>query len=75
MCTVSLEEAQASLPKLIEQLAADGPIIITRDELPVAQLALPAHGAGRPVPGRCRGMLTILAEDDEHLADFREYMP
>ena len=27
-----------------------------------------------PVPGRAKGMLTILAEDDEHLADFREYM-
>ena len=29
----------------------------------------------RPVPGRCKGMLTIVAEDDEHLEDFKEYMP
>jgi antitoxin (DNA-binding transcriptional repressor) of toxin-antitoxin stability system len=75
MSTVSLEEAQARLPKLIEQLATDGPIIITRDQLPVAQLASLAGNAGSPVPGRCRGMLTVVAEDDEHLADFREYMP
>ena len=25
-------------------------------------------------PGTAKGILTILAEDDEHLADFREYM-
>ncbi len=26
-------------------------------------------------PGSAKGMLQVLAEDDEHLADFREYMP
>jgi hypothetical protein len=29
----------------------------------------------RPMPGRAKGMLTILTEDDEHLDDFKEYMP
>jgi hypothetical protein len=28
----------------------------------------------RPVFGSCRGMLTIVSEDDEHLKDFEEYM-
>jgi hypothetical protein len=28
-----------------------------------------------PLPGRCRGMLTVLSEDDEHLKDWAEYMP
>jgi hypothetical protein len=28
----------------------------------------------RPVFGSCRGMLTVVAEDDEHLKDFAEYM-
>ena len=27
-----------------------------------------------PQFGNCRGMLTIVAEDDEHLKDFEEYM-
>jgi hypothetical protein len=31
-------------------------------------------GPGRPVFGRCRGMMTIVSEDDEHLKDFEEYM-
>jgi hypothetical protein len=26
-------------------------------------------------PGSAKGMLHVLAEDDEHLDDFREYMP
>ena len=75
MSTVSLQDAQAHLPELIELVAAGAAIIITRDEEPVAQLAPVAKAPGKAVPGRCRGMLTILAEDDEHLADFREYMP
>jgi len=29
---------------------------------------------GGPVLGSCRGMLTILSEDDEHLKDFAEYL-
>jgi hypothetical protein len=28
-----------------------------------------------PVPGRGKGMLTIVSEDDEHLKDWAEYMP
>lgn len=33
--------------------------------------------ANKPQPqfGSCQGKLLILAEDDEHLADFREYLP
>ena len=26
------------------------------------------------VPGNCKGMITLLIEDDEHLKDFEEYM-
>ena len=29
---------------------------------------------GEPVFGSCKGMLTIVSEDDEHLKDFAEYM-
>jgi hypothetical protein len=27
------------------------------------------------VPGLMKGKLTVIAEDDEHLKDFEEYMP
>jgi hypothetical protein len=29
----------------------------------------------RPPPGLGKGFITIVAEDEEHLKDFQEYMP
>jgi hypothetical protein len=31
-------------------------------------------GVGQPVFGSCKGMITIVSEDQEHLKDFEEYM-
>jgi antitoxin (DNA-binding transcriptional repressor) of toxin-antitoxin stability system len=76
MSTVTIEEAQAKLPAIIDKLAPGEELIITRNQQPVAKLV----GQKRPVrkprqPGTCKGMLTIVSEDDEHLEDFKEYMP
>ena len=75
MATITLEKAQARLPEVIENLAPGEELVITRNAHPVAQLiGLPAERPA-PVPGRCRGMLTIVSEDDEHLKDWEEYLP
>jgi prevent-host-death family protein len=75
MTAITLEEAQARLSEVIENLSPGEEVIITRDARPVAQLiGLPAEKP-RPVPGRGRGRLVILGEDDEHLKDFQDYMP
>ncbi|MGH9855821.1 MAG: type II toxin-antitoxin system Phd/YefM family antitoxin [Blastocatellia bacterium] len=73
--TITLEEAQSSLPELIDRLKLGAEIIITRNNQPVAELHLPGGAAPQPRFGNCQGALTILAEDDEHLQDFKEYMP
>jgi antitoxin (DNA-binding transcriptional repressor) of toxin-antitoxin stability system len=73
--TLTIEEAQAKLPELIARLAPGEDVIITQNAQPVAELHLIAKGKPRPRFGNCRGMLTIVAEDEEHLADFKEYMP
>lgn len=73
--TVTLEEAQAHLRDLIAKAAQGEPVVITQDELPVARLVPAAIPKPTPKAGRCRGMLIINAEDDEHLKDFEEYMP
>ena len=75
MCTVTLEEAQAQLSEVIDKLAPGEEVIITRNEQPVAKLV----GQQRPIrqprrPGSAKGKLVILAEDDEHLQDFKDYM-
>ena len=73
--TVTLEEAQKSLPELIANLKPGDEITITRDDKVVAQVVPVPGGEPRPTFGSCQGKLVIVAEDDEHLEDFREYMP
>ena len=75
MATVTMEEAQARLPELIEHLTDDQPLTITRDSQPVAQIITAHAEKPRPVLGRGKGKLIIHSEDDEHLRDFEEYMP
>ena len=75
MTTVTIEEAQAKLPELIEHLAKGEELVITRNHRPIARLLADAKPERTPrKAGSAKGMLTILAEDDDHLKDFAEYM-
>ncbi|HKD38141.1 MAG TPA: DUF2281 domain-containing protein [Pirellulales bacterium] len=75
MSSVTIEEAQAKLPELIEHLAAGEELVITREQRPVARLRAEPTATPKPrEPGNCKGMLLILSDDDEHLQDFAEYM-
>jgi antitoxin (DNA-binding transcriptional repressor) of toxin-antitoxin stability system len=76
MSTVTIEEAQVKLPEIIDKLAPGEELIITRNNQPVAKLV----GQQRPVrksrqPGSAKGKLIIHSDDDEHLEDFKDYMP
>ena len=73
--TVSIDEAQTKLAELIRQLTPGEEIIITENRQPVAKLVSQARPLQRRQPGRCKGMITLLVEDDEHLEGFKEYMP
>jgi antitoxin (DNA-binding transcriptional repressor) of toxin-antitoxin stability system len=75
MQTVTLEEAQSHLAEIIEKLTPGEEVVILRGNRPVARLSGTSGEEPRPLPGRGRGMLTILSEDDEHLKDFAGYMP
>ncbi len=74
---VTMEEAHANLPELVAHLARGDELIITQANMPVARLVraetpLPPR---QRQPGSCKGMITLLVEDDEHLEGFAEYMP
>jgi antitoxin (DNA-binding transcriptional repressor) of toxin-antitoxin stability system len=75
MSIVTIEEAQARLVELIDKITLGEEVIITRNQQPVAQLVLLPSAKPQPVFGSCKGMLTIVAENDEHLEDFKEYRP
>lgn len=75
MQTVTVQEAQSHLGEIIDKLTPGEEIVIIRGSQPVARLVGESTARPRPVPGRCKGMLTIVAEDNEHLTDWSEYMP
>ncbi len=75
MCSVTVQEAQSRLPDLIRNLASGEEVVITENDRPVARLVASPAESPRPIPGRCKGMLTIVSDDEEHLEHFKEYMP
>ena len=75
MHTVTIEEAQAKLPEIIDKLIPGEELIITQNNWPVAKLVGQRRSVRkRRQPGSAKGKFTILAEDDEYLKDFAEYM-
>jgi prevent-host-death family protein len=75
MSTITIEEAQAKLPELIEHLAPGEAVVITRNARPVATLTGPQDETSQPLFGRGRGKVDIVAEDDQHLEHFKDYRP
>lgn len=74
MQTISLQVAQTQLAEIIDNLPPGEEIVIIRDELPIATIRGMQRSIPQPIPGRCRGMLVIIKDDDEHLKDFAEYL-
>jgi len=72
--TIGIDEAGLKLKDIIAHLGPDDEVVITQNSLPIARLIAPAKTA-QPKFGGCKGMLTIVHDDDEHLEDFKEYMP
>ncbi len=70
---VGIDEAQAKLKDIIANLGPHDEVVITENNRPIARL-LPTVSP-QPKFGGCKSMLTIVEEDDEHLEDFKEYMP
>ena len=74
--TIPLEQAEVTLRTLIEHLAKGDEVALTDGNVIVARIiGERSKPNSRPGPGLCQGMMTIVADDDEHLKDFAEYMP
>ena len=71
MQSITLEEAQARLPGLVDLLKPGEEIVLTRNNQPVARLVGETASSRKPrQPGSAIGQLIIVQEDDEHLEDF-----
>jgi antitoxin (DNA-binding transcriptional repressor) of toxin-antitoxin stability system len=76
MSPVTIEEAQAKLPEIIDKLAPGEELIITRNDQPVATLTHSPRTSWPCQPGSARNKSHWMAEDfDAPLEDFKEYMP
>jgi prevent-host-death family protein len=76
MSIITLEEAQAQLSTLISNLKPGEEIQITKNNQPVARLVGESNAVRQPrKPGSAIGKIKIISEDNEHLEDFKEYMP
>ena len=74
MSIMTIEEAQATLPELVERLAPGEEVVLTRNARPVAKLVGQPADQPRPICGRGRGKVVVVAEDEDHLQGFEEYM-
>ena len=76
MTLISIEDAQAKLPELLGGLAKGQELLITQEGRIVARIVGErSERRERPGPGLAKGIFSIVADDDEHLNDFAEYMP
>jgi prevent-host-death family protein len=72
--TITLEEAQAKLKELIDNLAPGEEIVITQNQQPVAKLVSARPPQERQL-GTLKGTVLYMAPDfNAPLEDFREYM-
>ena len=74
MQTVSLETAQAELPKLLQKLGQQEQLVIVQNGKPLALLTKADLAAARPdIFGCCRGMFEYQEGWDGPEADFQPY--
>jgi antitoxin (DNA-binding transcriptional repressor) of toxin-antitoxin stability system len=75
MTTVAIEQAQKELARLIDDVALGESVVITRDQVPVAQLVPITGPAPKPTFGSAKGMVRMADDFEAPLEDFRDYTP
>lgn len=75
MASVTIDEAQAKLPQLIDELSPGEEVVITRDGQPLAQVKKTERTSWPCRAGSYRKAEFWMAPDfDAPLDDFKEYM-
>jgi prevent-host-death family protein len=74
MTTVAIEQAQRDLSRLIEDVALGEHVVITKDQVPVAELVPVAPPGAQPTFGSAKGMVRMSDDFEAPLDDFLDYM-
>lgn len=68
--SIDVMELDPSLEDRIGKMLSADELIFTENDRPIAKIV--PIDRPKPVFGHCPGMLEILSEDDDHLADYQE---
>lgn len=74
MTTVAIEQAQKELARLIDDVALGEHVIITRNQVPVAQLVPVAKILPKPTFGSAKGMVKMSEDFEAPIDDFQDYV-
>jgi prevent-host-death family protein len=77
MTTVAIEQAQTNLVQLIESVARGEQVVITRNQVPVAELVPVFSASGKskikPGFGGAKGLISMSDDFDAPITDFKDY--
>lgn len=73
MTTVAIEQAQRDLSRLIEDVALGEYVVITRNQVPVAQLVPVTRPIPKPAFGSAKGMVRMSEDFEAPIDDFGGY--
>jgi prevent-host-death family protein len=73
MTTVAIEQAQRDLSRLIEDVALGERVVITKNQVPVAELVPVTSPIPKPTFGSARGLVNMSEDFESPIDDFRDY--
>lgn len=74
MTTVAIEQAQRDLLRLVDDVALGEHVVITKNQVPVAELVPVLRPAPKPIFGSARGMVEMSEDFEATIDDFLDYM-
>lgn len=73
MTTVTIQQAQQELSRLIEDVALGEHILITKGQVPVAELGPIAQPKAKATFGSAKGMIAMTDDFDAPIEDLQDY--
>jgi prevent-host-death family protein len=74
MTTVGIEQAQKELSRLIDDVALGEHVVITKNQVPVAELVPIEQSVPKPLFGSAKGMVKMSEDFEAPIDDFLDYM-